>query len=83
MNSLDELTKKIESHTNTKKTKRTEKKAFTVSLELFAGVSVGSFIGYHFDKYLNCSPIFLIICLFLGAAGSFLNIYRSIEKQER
>jgi F0F1-type ATP synthase assembly protein I len=83
MTSHEELTKKIDKHTSVKTQKRNEKKALALPLEIFAGVLVGSFIGYHCDRYFGTAPVFLIICLFFGAAGSFLNIYRSILKEER
>lgn len=50
------------------------------SVDLLAGVLVGSFIGYQIDKWLDTLPIFFIICFFLGVAGSALNIYRSVNK---
>lgn len=50
--------------------------ALKISIELIAGVAVGSLIGYYIDTWLNTLPIFFIICFFLGVAGSALNIYK-------
>jgi F0F1-type ATP synthase assembly protein I len=43
-------------------------------------VIVGSVAGYYIDKWLGTLPIFFIICFFLGVAGSALNIYRSVQR---
>jgi ATP synthase protein I len=54
--------------------------ALRVSVDLLAGVIVGSVAGYYIDKWLGTLPIFFIICFFLGVAGSALNIYRSVQR---
>lgn len=53
-----------------------------VSIELVAGVGVGVFLGYQLDRWLHTSPLFLLLCFFLGVAGSFLNIYRVFKQQK-
>ena len=53
--------------------------AFKISAELIAGIAIGGFIGYYIDKFFITKPLFLIIFLFLGVAGSFLNIYKDIK----
>jgi ATP synthase protein I len=50
------------------------------SIDLLAGVIVGSVSGFYLDKWLGTSPIFFLICFFLGVAGSALNIYRSAKR---
>ncbi|MDA0781679.1 MAG: AtpZ/AtpI family protein [Rickettsiales bacterium] len=54
--------------------------AFRTSIDLVAGVVVGSVAGYYIDKWLGTLPVFFIVCFFLGVAGSALNIYRSIQR---
>lgn len=54
--------------------------AFRTSIDLVAGVVVGSVVGYYIDKWLGTLPVFFIVCFFLGVAGSALNIYRSIQQ---
>jgi len=57
--------------------------AFRTSVDLVAGVAVGSFAGYYIDKWLDTKPIFFIVCFFLGVAGSALNIYRSVQRDNK
>jgi len=54
--------------------------AFAVGTDLVAGVAVGTFIGYYLDKWLNTTPLFFLICFFLGAIAGGYNIYRSVQK---
>lgn len=51
-----------------------------ISIDLLAGVIVGSVSGFYLDKWLGTSPVFFLVCFFLGVAGSALNIYRSVKK---
>ena len=53
-----------------------------VSLELFSGVVVGTAMGFYLDKWLDTSPIFLIILFFFGVAAGALNIYKLLSKSE-
>ncbi|MBL6784801.1 MAG: AtpZ/AtpI family protein [Rickettsiales bacterium] len=53
--------------------------AFKISAELIAGITIGAFAGYYFDKFFQTKPLFLIIFLLLGVAGSLLNLYRDIK----
>ncbi len=43
-------------------------------------IIVGCLIGLGVDKMLETKPIFFLIFLFLGIAGAFLNIYRTVLK---
>lgn len=54
--------------------------ALRTSVDLLAGVIVGSVAGFYIDKWLGTLPIFFIVCFFLGVAGSALNIYRSVQR---
>lgn len=53
--------------------------AFRISTEIIAGIVIGGFLGYYTDEFFQTKPLFLIIFLLLGVAGSFLNIYRNIK----
>jgi ATP synthase protein I len=54
--------------------------AMRLSVDLVAGVLVGSAFGYFVDRWLHTTPLFLILCLFLGAAAGFKNMLRDNRK---
>ena len=47
-----------------------------IATELVAGIIVGGGVGWGLDKWLGTLPLFMIICLFLGAAAGMMNIWR-------
>ena len=47
-----------------------------VATELVAGIAVGTFLGWLIDRWLETTPIFMLILFFLGAAGGLMNIWR-------
>ena len=57
--------------------------AFRISSELIAGPVVGGFIGYWIDRYLESTPIFLLILLFLGFAAGMMNVIRTAQEMQR
>lgn len=50
-----------------------------ITVEILAGISVGSFIGYYFDKFFSTKPLFFIVFMILGLAGGFINILRNLK----
>ena len=54
--------------------------AMQLGLELVAGVMVGLGAGLLLDRWFHTSPLFLIVCFFLGAAGGFLTLYRTANR---
>ncbi len=53
---------------------------FRVLTEFVIGILVGAGIGWQLDKWLNTSPILLIVFLTLGTAAGFWNVYRIAAK---
>lgn len=51
-------------------------------VELCAGVGVGGALGYFLDRWLETSPVFLIMCLLLGTAAGIRNMMRSAKQIE-
>ena len=47
-----------------------------VATELVAGIAVGTFLGWLIDRWLETTPVFMLILFFLGAAGGLINIWR-------
>ena len=47
-----------------------------VATELVAGVVVGTLIGWALDRWLDTSPLFLLVMFFLGAIAGMLNVWR-------
>jgi ATP synthase protein I len=50
---------------------------FRLSSELVAGVVVGAFMGWGFDRLLSTSPFGLIVFLLLGFVAGVVNVVRS------
>lgn len=86
--SLKELGKKIEKAKSRSLSGEMEgsssaQAAMHVSVDLLAGVIVGSFVGYYLDKWLGTLPVFFIACFFLGIAGAVRNIVRTIRQSNK
>ena len=47
-----------------------------VATELVAGVVVGAFIGWALDRWLDTSPLFMLVMFFMGAFAGMLNVWR-------
>ena len=56
--------------------------AFRISSELVVGIFVGALIGWQLDKWLDTSPVFLLLLFLLGAAAGIWNVIRvALEMQ--
>lgn len=53
-----------------------------LGLELMSGAFVGGASGYYLDKWLNTSPFLFIVFFFLGCAGGFLTVMRTMKMVE-
>lgn len=49
-------------------------------IEIVAGVGGGVLLGWGLDRWLETSPLFLIVFFFLGAAAGVLNAYRHLRR---
>lgn len=47
----------------------------TIGLHMVSGPLVGVVIGYFLDRWLETSPWFKLIFLFIGIGAGFLNVY--------
>ena len=47
-----------------------------VATELVAGVVVGAFIGWALDRWLDTSPLLMLVMFFMGAIAGMLNVWR-------
>lgn len=56
--------------------------AFRLGIELIAGIGIGTGIGWGLDKWLETSPIFLLIFFALGAAAGILNVMRAAKQAQ-
>lgn len=92
--SLEDLNNKIKSAQNRNESQyKKPKKAFTsgsdlgmgmkIASDLIAGVLVGTFLGYHLDKYFEMKPLFIIIFVFVGFISGMVNVYRTAQKMEK
>lgn len=54
--------------------------AFRLGIELIAGLVVGVGMGWLLDKWLDTSPIFLLVFFVLGAAAGILGVVRTARQ---
>ena len=53
-----------------------------VTTELVAGVVVGTFIGWAFDKWLGTTPTLMVVFFFLGSAAGMMNVWRALTGRD-
>ena len=49
-------------------------------LELVIGIIIGVILGFSLDSFLNTSPIFLIILIFLGFAAGVRTMIKTAKE---
>jgi ATP synthase protein I len=54
----------------------------SVGVGLIISIMIGYFIGYWLDKHLHTSQIFTIIFVVLGMGAGFLNLFRTLNKND-
>lgn len=74
--SLEKLKSKETEIPQEKKDKAMGQKVFA---EIIGGVLFGVIFGLMLDDYFDTAPIFLLILLILGLAGSVYNIYKATK----
>ena len=47
-----------------------------IAIELLVGIVVGTFLGWLIDRWLETTPLFMLVLFFLGAAGGLMNVWR-------
>ncbi|MFQ5427571.1 MAG: AtpZ/AtpI family protein [Thermodesulfobacteriota bacterium] len=52
----------------------------TIGAQLVASTFVGLAIGFYLDRYFGTGPWLTIICLVIGIAAGFTNIYNMAKK---
>ena len=57
-------------------------RAFRFVAELIAGVGVGGFIGWAFDRQFGTAPWLLVLFVALGFAAGLLNVIRAAQKAQ-
>ena len=78
---IKEKVKKLKDELKSKELKKVGSSSMGIALkmgtEFVAAVFVASFIGFHVDKWLQTTPIFIIIFFIIGSVAGILNVVRS------
>ena len=78
---IKEKVKKLKDELKAKELKKEGSSSMGIALkmgtEFVAAVFVASFIGFHVDKWLQTTPIFIIIFFIIGSVAGILNVVRS------
>jgi len=56
--------------------------AFRLATELVAGILVGGFIGWQLDKWLDTTPLFLLVFFALGFVAGLFNVIRTARAMQ-
>ncbi len=57
--------------------------ALRLATELVAGVVVGGFIGWALDRWLETTPVLMVVFLLLGAAAGIMNVIRTAKAMQQ
>lgn len=57
--------------------------AMRLSVELLGGLIAGALVGYALDQWLGTAPWLIILCIFLGLGGGFLNLMRAAQQLDK
>ena len=78
---LDKARKVEEKKAPKPKTKgdRSMARAYKVGIELMVAMFVSLAAGFFLDKYLETTPLFIIIFFLLGVAAGFRNVYKAAQ----
>lgn len=53
-----------------------------LGFQLFVTIGVFAYLGYRMDNHWReGSPLWIIVMMFVGTAGAFYNLYRSLPKE--
>ncbi len=56
--------------------------AFRLATELVVGILVGGFIGWQLDKWLDTTPLFLLVFFALGFVAGLFNVIRTARAMQ-
>jgi len=56
--------------------------ALRLGVEMVAGVAVGGFIGWAFDRWFGTAPLMMVVFLGLGAAAGIMNVVRTAKRMQ-
>ena len=80
---IKEKVKKLKDELKSKELKKEGSSSMGIALkmgtEFVAAVFVASFIGFYVDKWLETTPVFIIIFFIIGSVAGILNVVRSSE----
>jgi len=78
---IKEKVKKLKDELKSKELKKEGSSSMGIALkmgtEFVASVFVASFIGFYVDKWLETTPVFIIIFFIIGSVAGILNVVRS------
>ena len=55
----------------------------TVGMSMVLAICLGALIGYYLDKWLDTSPLLLLIFIGFGIAAAFRNLFIMYKKAEK
>lgn len=77
---IDEAKQRQVSKEQADEERRPAADAMKIGIELVAGVCVGTFVGFYLDRWLDTSPLFFLLCFFMGVAAGVVNIIRMTKE---